>query len=73
MLCSNSQDGQLIFASSGSIKSRSVLLVSNVPHDLLHQRERNLDQNFVALGTFVLGGAFVTAPQTVADDIHPLE
>ena len=72
MLCSNSQDGQLIFASSGSIKSRSVLLVSNVPHDLLHQRERNLDQNFVALGTFVLGGAFVTA-ETVADDIHPLE
>ena len=72
MLCSNSQDGQLIFASSGSIKSRSVLLVSNVPHDLLHQRERNLDQNFVALGTFVLGGAFVTA-QTVADDIHPPE
>ena len=72
MLCSNSQDGQLIFASSGSIKSRSVLLVSNVPHDLLHQRESNLDQNFVALGTFVLGGAFVTA-QTVADDIHPPE
>ena len=72
MLCSNSQDGQLIFASSGSIKSRSVLLVSNYPHDLLHQRERNLDQNFVALGTFVLGGAFVTA-QTVADDIHPPE
>ena len=32
----------------------------------------NLDQNFVALGTFVLGGAFVTA-QTVADDIHPPE
>ena len=72
MLHSNSQDGQLIFASSGSIKSRSVLLVSNYPHDLLHQRERNLDQNFVALGTFVLGGAFVTA-QTVADDIHPPE
>ena len=72
MLCSNSQDVQLIFASSGSIKSRSVLLVSIVPHDLLHQRERNLDQNFVALGTFVLGGAFVTA-QTVADDIHPPE
>ena len=72
MLESNSQDGQLIFASSGSIKSRSVLLVSNYPHDLLHQRERNLDQNFVALGTFVLGGAFVTA-QTVADDIHPPE
>ena len=72
MLCSNAQDGQLIFASSGSIKSRSVLLVSNVPHDLLHQRESNLDQNFVALGTFVLGGAFVTAP-TVADDIHPPE
>ena len=72
MLCSNSQDGQLIFASSGSIKSRSVLLVSNYPHDLLHQRERNLDQNFVALGTFVLGGAFVTA-ETVADDIHPPE
>ena len=72
MLCSNSQDGQLIFASSGSIKSRSVLLVSNYPHDLLHQRERNLDQNFVALGTFVLGGAFVTA-QTVADDTHPPE
>ena len=72
MLCSNSQDGQLIFASSGSIKSRSVLLVPNVPHDLLHQRERNLDQNFVALGTFVLGGAFVTA-QTVADDTHPPE
>ena len=72
MLCSNSQDGQLIFASSGSIKSRSVLLVSNVPHDLLHQLESNLDQNFVALGTFVLGGAFVTA-QTVADDIHPPE
>ena len=46
--------------------------MSNVPHDLLHQRERNLDQNFVALGTFVLGGAFVTA-ETVADDIHPLE
>ena len=72
MLCSNSQDGQLIFASSGSIKSRSVLLVSNVPHDLLHQRESNLDQNFVALGTFVLGGAVVTA-QTVADDVHPPE
>ena len=72
MLCSNSQDGQLIFASSGSIKSRSVLLVSNYPHDLLHQRERNLDQNFVALGTFVLGGAVVTA-QTVADDVHPPE
>ena len=46
--------------------------MSNVPHDLLHQRESNLDQNFVALGTFVLGGAFVTAP-TVADDIHPPE
>ena len=72
MLCSNSQDGQLIFASSGSIKSRSVLLVSNGPRDLLHQQESNLDQNFVALGTFVLGGAFVTA-ETVADDIHPLE
>ena len=70
MLCRKSEDGLLIFPSSGFIKYRSVLwaLVVN-PRPLASDRIKSWTSRCVGDS---LGGAFVTA-QTVADETHPPE